>query len=106
MSRSTQFIGHTKEVGDFLRSCSIIRSVGTVTGMFDEEVSTLSDWSDSNDHVWREFIQYEPWSSGPMIFLGIKNLMTREIKGWITKRSRTYMESDFDKELGIIYGLS
>ena len=80
--RTTQFIGHTLEVDQFLQSLESIKTKNKVYGMFGEEICSLYRYLDKNGSRWEEFEQYCPWSSGPVIFLGIRNLDTGEIRGW------------------------
>lgn len=82
MSRSTQFIGHTSEVRHFLVSCIGNKKIGEVTGMFSEHIHDLYEYIDPHGNTWKEFEQVCPWSSGPMIFLAIRNKETGEIMGW------------------------
>ena len=56
--------------------------VGTVIGMFDEDVCDLYQYKDLEGHIWEEYEQYSPWSSGPVIFLAIRNKTTGEEIGW------------------------
>lgn len=88
--RTTQFIGHTDEVLNFLETCIKIKNIDTVYGMFDESIKDLYEYVDpSTNQTWEEFVQFCPWSSGPMIFLAIRNKQTGKIKGWkILKQSK------------------
>ena len=84
--RTTQLIGHTHEVETFLMLLEKMEGValtciGEITGMFGEKIRNLYSYTIPEGEVWEEFIQAEPWSSGPMIFLAIKN-SRGEIKGW------------------------
>lgn len=72
MGRSTQFIGHTNRVIDFLSTCERVEKIGEVTGMFDEPVADLHRYRDADGNLWDEVVEFEPWSSGPVIFLGIR----------------------------------
>lgn len=80
MSRSTQFIGHTFESEQFISQCKDLGKIGKVEGMFSEHVADLHKYEDVLGDVWEEFVQAEPWSSGLMIFLGLKN--GDIVKGW------------------------
>lgn len=94
--RSTQFIGHTNSVKSFLSFCKKGEYISTVEGMFDEEVYDLHYYTDNNGIVWEEFVLASPWSSGPMIFLGIKN-KNNLVMGWKLDRN-TKGEVDWEKE--------
>jgi len=74
MSRSTQFIGLTKEATKYVKSLESLASDTKTLGMFNEKI-TLGKWklpkefsSDRPDACIREIVQATPWSSGPMIF--------------------------------------
>lgn len=88
MSRSTSYIGLTKEAKDFLHKnaktqtkifnngygeCTIVEPVAIPIGkcgMFDE--CPVNKY-ELKDNTWaQEFIQAEPWSSGPIVFIGLK----------------------------------
>ena len=93
--RMTQYIGHTIPVQDFIKTCEQVKKVDTVYGMFDEEVCDLYQYKDHEGNIWEEFEQFTPWSSGPMIFLAIKNLNTGEVKGWVENDRGTGEYVDF-----------
>jgi hypothetical protein len=107
MSRSTSYIGLTKEAKEFLKEnaivephtfnngygeCTIYRPVGVKTGecgMFDEyELKTyiLKDESEAE-----EFVQFSPWASGPWIFLGLR--IGERVIGWTEEQVDLMMES-------------
>ena len=96
MSRSTSYIGLSKEAREFLKEnaviepvtfnngygdCTIYRPVGVKTGvcgMFEEcELQTyiMKDGSEAE-----EFVQFDPWASGPWIFVGLKH--NDNVIGW------------------------
>lgn len=95
MARSTQFVGHTDSVDRFLQNCVRCEPIGVVDGMFGEHIHDLSVYVDVFGTEWREFVQDEPWSSGPMIFLGLKS--ESHVLGWMQKRSEKVM---VDRESG------
>lgn len=98
MSRTTQFVGHTFDNENFLRSCKKIDKIGEVIGMFDECVENLYRYLDNRGIVWEEYVQAEPWDSGPVIFLGLRG-SNGENKGW-----RFDPEiSDYDYKSGTYY---
>src|SRR3990167_1852298 len=98
--RCSQFIGHTKDVQDYLNKCTNMGQQGMVKGMFDEDIYPLSVFTDKNLQFWQEFEQYCLWSSGPMIFLGIRT-PDGIIKGWTRKEELVSVE--FDQIKGELY---
>lgn len=50
-----------------------------VLGMFEEKVHTLQVYKMRDGSFVEEYIQAEPWSSGPMIFLALRDLTSKEI---------------------------
>lgn len=102
MARSTQFIGHTADVAAFLETCEKLEKCGEVTGMFDEHVCDLHKYKDKYGNVWKERIQAEPWSSGPMIFLCIQGEFdgTTQTKGWTVNSS---LKGEYDPVAGEYY---
>lgn len=80
--RMTQFIGHTDKVLEALQKMTEVGSVGDVVDLGGKVIYTMKKHLDEKGNLWREFIQYEIWSGGPMIFLGIKNEATGEVLGW------------------------
>ena len=103
MARSTQFIGHTTEVSTFLKTCEKLEKCGEVAGMFGEHVYDLHKYKDSRGNVWKEKVQAEPWSSGPMIFLCIEKVSSeKQIQcGW--KQDDSVRGQEFDYELGLFW---
>ncbi len=100
MARSTQFIGHTRQVLVFLNTCVEKEECGEVMGMFDEAVYTLHRYQSPDGEIWSEFIQAEPWSSGPMIFLAIKN-SKGDVMGW--KVDSIVRGQEYDRKKGIYW---
>lgn len=49
-----------------------------VMGMFNEAVAALYKYTTRNGRVVQEVIQCEPWSSGPVIFLCLEDIKTKE----------------------------
>ncbi len=91
MSRSTQFIGLSKIAINYLNKnalreeIKVCKECGTecggdfvyskgeeVLGMFEEPVHKLTTYKHKNGKEIEEYIQAEPWSSGPMIFLALR----------------------------------
>ncbi len=74
----------------------------TVTGMFQEHVHDLRIFKDKEGNSWEEFVQFEPWSSGPMIFLGLRRCNDHSIFiGW--KESEHPTPQEFDRSSGTMY---
>lgn len=71
--RTTQFRGHTEMVENFLKHCQKKEKIGEVLGMCDEHVCDLFRYEDNRGNLWDEVVQAEPWSAGPVIFLGIQS---------------------------------
>lgn len=67
MSRSTQFIGLSDSADEFVSGLEVFGVGDDTTGMFDEKIP-LGQWRDKNGFIYREVVQTEIWSSGPMIF--------------------------------------
>lgn len=99
--RTTQFIGHTDEVLNFLKTCTKTKKINTAFGMFGEPVADLYEYIDATGQMWEEFLQFCPWSSGPMLFLAIRNKQTKKIKGW--KPSHTAHCEFIDSAKGTFY---
>lgn len=98
MARTTQFIGHTNSVYAYLDKCQKCEQAGVVEGMFGEIAYNLFVYVDCFGTEWREFVQAEPWSSGPMIFLGLKS--ESQVFGWTKKPSSKEM---VDRENGLYW---
>ena len=86
MSRCDQHMGLPEEAQRFLEEniidCDVCphcnrayprkqETCGTYTGMFNNEYK-LRLYRLKNDMVGHEFVQADPWSSGPCFFLGLK----------------------------------
>ncbi len=50
----------------------------TYEGMFGDEYQFLR-YTFPDGRVWQEYMQAEPWSSGPVFFLALKDLATGEV---------------------------
>lgn len=78
MSRCVQIVGHTNYTSGFLKTCKRTNDiVGNITDFDESSLMTLWVYIDANNNRWEEFIQYQPWSSGPMYFLCLNNTLTR-----------------------------
>ena len=52
--------------------------IGIVEGMFGEEIHKLKQYKIKQKVLIEEYVQAEPWSSGPCIFLALRNSETKE----------------------------
>ena len=92
MSRSTQYIGLTADAHAFVRELEEERIV-IAEGMFNEEV-----WGGVWDGRYKEVVQCDPWSGGPMIFTCLYDCdMGEVLYSW------TY-NFDLDKEFDQVAG--
>lgn len=86
MSRSDQYIGMTEAATKFLQENEVVeepcphcqrpypvirKEIATYSGMFGEDYS-LYRHELKDGRTADEFLQAEPWSSGPMFFIGLK----------------------------------
>lgn len=74
MSRQTQLAGLTDSARNFIEQRGkFLENGDSVLGMFEEEAYILRKFQDSVTGAnFEEFVQAEPWSSGPVIFIGLK----------------------------------
>jgi hypothetical protein len=72
MARSTHFIGLTPKAEEFLKTCTLKEKYDVATGMFDEEVCDLNIYTTPTGELVEEYVQCDPWSSGPVIFLSLR----------------------------------
>ena len=72
--RMTQFIGLTSNAKLFLQlnAVQVLDTVGEITGMFNEHVVDLKSYLLTDGKICQEYVQAEPWSSGPCIFLALQ----------------------------------
>ena len=72
MSRQTNFFGLNERAKQFISNNNLVKTANheNVYGMFDEIVYVLQDYFDGR-YKYREYIQAEPWSSGPCIFIAL-----------------------------------
>lgn len=84
MSRSTQYIGLNKFAAELVASAIKIEYYEMTTGMFDEPINGRIyympvPYPDVNESfVYKEVVQEVPWSSGPMIFTYLKEILTKK----------------------------
>lgn len=71
--RCTQFIGLTQAAELFVSNLDPQPSRTKARGMFDEEIP-LGSWTDGTA-VYNEVVQATPWSSGPMIFTKLRQVL-------------------------------
>jgi len=75
MSRSTQFIGLTRDAEEYVKNLEPMESDTNALGMFEEiplrkwKIPEQFKYSQERPNAClREVVQASPWSSGPMIF--------------------------------------
>jgi hypothetical protein len=51
-----------------------VEVIGKITGAWKDVVANLHRYTLPDGRVYEEFIQAEPWSSGPCYFIALKNL--------------------------------
>jgi len=114
MSRSTQYIGLTRSAMNYLADYQRVKDSNNITkGMFDEDVP-LGEWVDTSHYAgvkgvekfWKikEVVQFEPWSSGPMIFTRLAGYFHNDLEcknpiyilGWV-EDPRIINEYDVEK---------
>lgn len=71
--------GYKQALYDYLPKQFITNPIGVVTGMFDEEVHTLLEYKLTDGNWVEEYIQAEPWSSGPVIFLALRDKESKRV---------------------------
>lgn len=81
MGRENHYVGLTAECERFVASLERL-NCGVFFGMFDEEFPLYVYVDKETGEEWEEFVQYEPWSSGPWFLIGLRNKRTGEVKGW------------------------
>jgi len=60
------------------RTVPISKKLKPVEGMFDEVVHVLKEYETYDGIKIEEYVQAQPWSSGPCIFLALRNAETKE----------------------------
>jgi hypothetical protein len=50
-----------------------VEVIGTITGAWTDHVANLHRYSLPDGRVYEEFIQADPWSSGPCYYIALKN---------------------------------
>lgn len=69
----------SKSVNITRTPCTKLIKGGKVLGMFGEVVHELKSYTTKTGYEVIEFIQADPWSSGPVIFLALKFLKTGDV---------------------------
>jgi hypothetical protein len=72
--RKTHFFGFTDEAIKWLQE-NVVSSIDTdekITGMFGEEIQSIREHTTRDGRILIDYVQAEPWSSGPCIFLALK----------------------------------
>lgn len=57
-----------------------VRVIGRIKGAWDPHVANLHRYTLPNGQVYEEFVQAEPWSSGPCYFIALKDRSGNEVK--------------------------
>ena len=71
--------GYKQALHDYLPKTFISNPIGVVTGIFEEEVHTLLEYKLIDGNWVEEYIQAEPWSSGPVIFLALREKESKRV---------------------------
>lgn len=112
MSRTTQYIGLTRQAMNYVSDYQKVKlSLNGTRGMFDEDVP-LGEWMDkSGDRkFWKikEIVQFTPWSSGMMIFTCLVGFFHNDKEcehpvsflGWIEDPRQ---QNEYDMEKGTMW---
>jgi len=83
MSRSTQYIGLNDYAKDYVKNATSIEYYDMTKGMFDEIIKGKIyhmpiPEGPNKDLILKEVVQDSPWSSGPMIFTCLEEILTKE----------------------------
>jgi hypothetical protein len=109
MSRSTQYIGLTKDAEDFVKNLKLVPSSNKTEGMFGEEV-LLGKWEDQFN-IYEEEVVATPWSNGLMIFTALRTRSKNYAEGSEKDEGSIYfnwvinptIENEYDEERGHYY---
>ena len=107
MSRSHQWIGLNKRAEAWLEENGAVERVGRVEMVDDAFGQTptypLREWEIKGNVVVREYIQHEPWSSGPMSFTALKYYVPFEpVEESLWVLGSPDRSVEFDREAGIV----
>ena len=83
MSRTTQYIGLTKDAHEYVKQATRVEEYEMTLGMFDEPVMGKiyhmpAPEGPNKELIAKEVVQTAPWSSGPMIFTHLKLILIKE----------------------------
>jgi hypothetical protein len=81
----------TTTVTNTCKKIHISNTNNFITGMFEEQVHELVEYVTIGGSTVEEYIQAEPWSSGPVIFLALRFKETKE-----PIRQSLWSEDDID----------
>lgn len=96
MSRSDQYIGLNDWATEMLASCQAQATpYDKIEGAWNDDVASLHEYTLPDGHVYREYVQTSPWSSGPMYFIALKDMQYDEP----VARS-LWSDHDIDQEMG------
>lgn len=103
--RSTQYIGLTQAARDFTKTLTKVEQTYNKTyGMFDEDIP-LGVWTDGT-FTYEEREQCSPWSSGPMIFTKLVQIIDGKqttLYEWQESETPLPHHQELDYKLGIYY---
>lgn len=90
--RATNWVGHTPGVQEFLETdCHLIGEEGVVFGLGEWDCRPLLVWRCLDGIVWTEYVQYEYWDNGPVIFLGLSDPIGNTL-GWTVPELENFSE--------------
>jgi len=86
MSRETQYIGLNKYAHDFVKNAIKTETYIMTQGMFGENIEgtiyympvPYPELDVNEEYYYKEIVQYEPWSSGPMIFTCLQRTLVKK----------------------------
>ena len=107
MSRELQFIGLPKEANLFLHNDDVLTTCPTCkhdywTGkytmkvyeeqdMFHGSMIDLHDYYLNDVLIYREVVQADPWSSGPVVFLKLVDADGKDVFTWTMEQIDSYL---------------
>jgi len=100
--RTTQYIGLTKKCQEQTQGLEKREIPGWQTfGMFDEDIPLYAYYRKDGSMAAIEYVHACPWSSGPMIFLGLMTSNGPSPYNWLEDIKASDSQLDYDE--GIYY---